>query len=619
MTPLRIGPALFAVALLLCLAVPSYAASTQAVFASPPPTSASAISISLLPDKIAGVGGKFPAGLSNFAVFEGDCDVSKGTPLLGYKVIITGNGVSLSDQTAFKCSITASLSVDPNAAPGKRTVVLVDSSGARVASADLQLVSDASAGAIPSGLEPDVDVMWNVMSQNNCADAFGTRLAASLYCIQIKIGNNSGHPLQLAGIGFANNLTNFGGIGDLSLTVANSSYASTRAILLHQEMWAPRNVLYHSLEGTGLIMAGFIPYFTRTNAKANFSTAVSIVAGPLLQAFNLVGPDPILSQLSNLDDQSFRDGLVIANNSQIQTVVFVEKEAVTQSLHNLESRISSKSPGVAGCQDVAQPANDRSGGDATAQLCGALRASIRNSRVQGKHDPMLVQIALGQVVIVGQEIEYLQRVEVQTSGQSTTGVNINPAAISLPVDAKQQFTATVSGDQNAAGVTWSLSGTDCKGNDCGTLGDITSTSVSYTAPNAPPVPESLVNLTGTSNADHTKSGIAKITITRVLSAAVASGSGQETPVSKPFAKPLVVTVTDSAGKPLSGQTVTFALPTSGASGSFSGGITTAQTNSNGQATSATLTANGTTGSYTVQATVQGGIASANFTLTNIAQ
>jgi len=609
----QIGSALAFAAFLLSLVMPAQAARAQTA----PTPGSSGISITLSPNEIVATSGKLPAGPISFAVFEEGCDTSNGTSLEGDTLMVTGSGVSVSGQKAFRCSITASLTLDPNAAPGKRAVILTDSSGGRVTSADLLVVNDSSAGAIPSGLEPDVDVMWNVMSQNNCADAFGTRLAASLYCIQIKIGNNSGHPLQLAGIGFMNQLKNLDGLGNLSLTVANNSYASTRAILLHQEMWAPRNVLYHSLEGTGLIMAGFIPYFTRTNAKANFSTAVSIVAGPLLQAFNLVAPDPILSQLSNLDDQSFRDGLVIANNAQIQTVVFVEKEALTQSLRNLEARIGTESSKGTDCQEASGPTETTGRNETTDELCHAVRASIQNSRVQGKHDPMLVQVALGQVVIVGREIEYLQRIQVQTSGQSATGVTINPASISLAVGAKQQFTATVTGDQNGAGVNWSLPSA-CGGSSCGTLTGNTSASVTYTAPDAPPGPDNVVTLTGTSNADHTKSGVAKITITSPLNITLVSGSGQRTPVGQSFTKALVVNVTDSSGKPVSGQTVTFALPTSGASGSFVGGTTTAQTGADGNATSVMLTANATAGTYTVQATVQGGLEPVPFNLTNTA-
>ncbi|MGA9939928.1 MAG: hypothetical protein WBP92_16905, partial [Candidatus Acidiferrales bacterium] len=269
------------------------------------------ISITLSRGFIGPTGGKLPTSMT-LEVFEENCDSSKGVPLAAvapaasYALEIAGSGgISITGQKPGRCSIIASLKIDPNTPAGKEYVTLLDAAGAPVTSAEL-MVQSASAGAIPPGLEPEVDVLWEVMSQTDCADAFGTRLSASLYCIQLKIGNNTGFPIQLAGIGFANRLTDLAALGDPTVTFANNSYASTRAILLHQEMWAPRNVLYHSLEGAGLIMAGFTPFFVRPNAKTNFATATSIVSGPLLQAFGIVAPDPIISQLNNLDDQSFR-------------------------------------------------------------------------------------------------------------------------------------------------------------------------------------------------------------------------------------------------------------------------------------------------------------------------
>jgi hypothetical protein len=273
----------------------------------------SAISITVSQSVIQPVGGKLPPSI-NFTVFETDCDDAKGISLVDYTFTITNAGISPTGLKAGRCAITATLTIDPNAPPGKRFVNLLDSTGAPVASADFT-VMDTTAGPIPPGLEPEVDVLWEVMSQKNCADVFGTRVAASIYCIQLKIGNNAGHPIQVAGIGFKNQHTDLAALGVPFVTFANSSYAATRAILLHQEMWNPRNVFYHSLEGAGLIMAGFTPFFRRPNPRGNFATLASIVSGPMLQAFDIISPDPIISQLNNLDDQSFRDNLVIPNNA----------------------------------------------------------------------------------------------------------------------------------------------------------------------------------------------------------------------------------------------------------------------------------------------------------------
>jgi Galactose oxidase, central domain len=94
------------------------------------------------------------------------------------------------------------------------------------------------------------------------------------------------------------------------------------------------------------------------------------------------------------------------------------------------------------------------------------------------------------------------------------------------------------------------------------------------------------------------------------------GTPQSTPVSTAFANPLVVTVQDSKGNPVSAVTVTFTAPASGASGTFAGGVNTAITNSSGVATSTLFSANATAGTYTVSASVGGVSRTARFTLTN---
>jgi hypothetical protein len=96
------------------------------------------------------------------------------------------------------------------------------------------------------------------------------------------------------------------------------------------------------------------------------------------------------------------------------------------------------------------------------------------------------------------------------------------------------------------------------------------------------------------------------------SVAATMGSGQSTVTSTAFATPLQVTVKDAYGNPVSGVTVTFAVPGSGASASLSS--TSATSNGAGLA-SVTATANGVVGIYTVTATVAGATA-ATFSLTN---
>src|SRR5262249_48085208 len=143
----------------------------------------------------------------------------------------------------------------------------------------------------------------------------------------------------LAGIGFTQKLDALAALGNTEVKITNNSYASTRAVLLREETWNGRNIVYHAIEAGGLLMAGFTPYFAHPNAKAHFATAASIVRGPLLQAFNLIAPDPIVAQLNNLDDQSLRDNIVIPNNAQVRTVVFVDKQVVSEALRELKLKL----------------------------------------------------------------------------------------------------------------------------------------------------------------------------------------------------------------------------------------------------------------------------------------
>jgi hypothetical protein len=115
--------------------------------------------------------------------------------------------------------------------------------------------------------------------------------------------------------------------------------------------------------------------------------------------------------------------------------------------------------------------------------------------------------------------------------------------------------------------------------------------------------------TATFTLTNTASGQASITVT--------SGSGQSAVVNTAFTSPLVVTAKNTSGNPLSGVTVTFAVPSSGASAVFAGGVNTATTNISGVATSAALTANGTVGTYTVMASITGVAATASFSLSNV--
>ncbi|MBY0502299.1 MAG: carboxypeptidase regulatory-like domain-containing protein [Bryobacteraceae bacterium] len=97
-----------------------------------------------------------------------------------------------------------------------------------------------------------------------------------------------------------------------------------------------------------------------------------------------------------------------------------------------------------------------------------------------------------------------------------------------------------------------------------------------------------------------------------------TGGGQSAAVTTAFGNRLGVLVKDTNGNPISGITVTFAVPASGASATFAAGVNTAVSDASGIATSNVISANSVAGAYTVTASVGSVASTVSFPLTNTA-
>ncbi len=120
-------------------------------------------------------------------------------------------------------------------------------------------------------------------------------------------------------------------------------------------------------------------------------------------------------------------------------------------------------------------------------------------------------------------------------GKKSVTVVVDPKTQSVVVATTQQFTATVTGSSNMA-VAWSVGGTDCSTQDCGSI----SASGLYTAPATIPNP-AVVAVTATANANSADFGAAAVTVVAAPAPASAmlrgtytfllSGSDAEGPLS----------------------------------------------------------------------------------------
>jgi hypothetical protein len=188
----------------------------------------------------------------------------------------------------------------------------------------------------------------------------------------------------------------------------------------------PRAYALGAIQALGPIAGGFSPLFRNTSHQLNYQTGVNIFSNPVEKGFELVVPDTTIKELARLDDQVFRDGSVMANNTQYRTLVFFPKEKLAPYIRDPKHESADPEDKIADAHCSGVP--DRRWlffRDNPLKCAG--RASLSN-----------VMTALNELVLVGDTIKYLNRVRVEANP---------PGAVSLPPsDLKSEYTKPTTTD-----------------------------------------------------------------------------------------------------------------------------------------------------------------------------
>jgi len=432
-----------------------------------------------------------------------------------FTVKITGVQINPSTPTVGDCSLTTTLDMS-NAQPGIESLS-VTNNGKDAGFATIALM-DATAGPTPNG--PEVDVLWEVMTDHICKDNFGNHMPSDLYCIDVKIGNNTGHALQLAGLGFqrkslqcmdSNKKLHPCTLDGENISTPNVGYQMVRASAQNSAFFTGHNLFVNGMQAVGLLMASFTPFFENSFNKSRWSTGAAIVGTAVPQATNLVSPDLTVRELNNLDDQAFREGKTIPNNTQVRLLVFVQKKSVAEAI--METVPEIKDGTSIDCKDSV-PDGYKKRSDKPGMCYPAWENSFKGCLKTLDCSPVVVKLALGRLIIIGDKIDYIQRIVVDSSVLS-------------------QQTPTPLAPQTASLAAGPLSGTVTGAG----LQDV-----------------SKVNVSCPNSADPSKAVNADITTGITASANSVTFSAGGTTV-QPNAS-CVVTVTNKAGQSLAVQTVT---------------------------------------------------------------
>jgi hypothetical protein len=203
----------------------------------------------------------------------------------------------------------------------------------------------------PSGIRR-VDLMWVVLPDEVIKDNFGRKAAEKYYGIQVAIGNNTGFDLQIVSLAFNTNLKS----PDDSNTIAKNAHADNsdgaaspiienkskpkfqipvidhkyvRGTLEKEQSFGGRARALGLITAFGTLSTGFLPFFHALGPRANFGSFTSLLNGNFKEGFGLAVPDLTVRQLNRLENQVMHDQLIIPNNTQERTVVFVPKKILS--------------------------------------------------------------------------------------------------------------------------------------------------------------------------------------------------------------------------------------------------------------------------------------------------
>jgi hypothetical protein len=216
-----------------------------------------------------------------------------------------------------------------------------------------------------------------------------------------------------------------------------------------------------------------------------------------------------------------------------------------------------------------------SGAGCAAAACGTLTAitatSVTYNAPAAVPAPATVSV---RATSVADNTKSFSSIVTITAAPQPISVSVTPPSSSIQVSQSAPFSALVQNDPANKGVAWTLSGSGCAAATCGTLTNISLTSVTYTAPaNVPTL--ATVSLVATSIADSTKSSSSVITVTAAPLPISVSINPTATSVQVSNSTPLTASVLNDPAN----RGVTWTLSGTGCVAASCGTLTAATTTS----------------------------------------
>jgi hypothetical protein len=294
-----------------------------------------------------------PASQCNAAGFDATLDTATVNVQAGLNVAGTASKHSNS------CEMTVTLKAGANATQGSLRLTVLDGSKTPITIGTATVtVNSVAPGAVPPGLDPQVDATWQVEDYDVIKQNFGQNLANHYFGILIKLGNDTGYNLLLDGVAFETAAQtvppcyaspNCAGMPN---PVPSETPMLLQGVVAYGETYSTRNIALRSLQWASLLTTGFIPFFRAPRAAANFASAIAIFNGPFTTGFAAEFPDLTVQQLQRLGGSGvLGNSNELDNNSSATYLAFLSRSSICDAS-------TSKNPELAtACSSKAKSMN----------------------------------------------------------------------------------------------------------------------------------------------------------------------------------------------------------------------------------------------------------------------
>ncbi|HEV2498355.1 MAG TPA: choice-of-anchor D domain-containing protein [Terriglobia bacterium] len=336
-------------------------------------------------------------------------------------VVPNGSPITLLSQQPLQanCLMIADISIAKDATPNSTVMLRLENDNHQIFGGPFPFniaIPVTPPGPIPPGMKPTVDVMWGVVPDEIVHDEFGHAISKKFFCVEVVIGNDTGYPVQIVSVGFT-----MDGLNRPYEPLPSSGYETARAMLEVGQAKNTRGYFFGAINVLSTFSASTIPFIANHKAFAvNFNGVASVLSSPVTDGLKAVWPDLTFSQLNRLDNQILRDGLLIPNDTQERTVVFVPKDVVLAFVCEENIKESGHT------SDANEPVDKYTECVKPAWYGCELHVTSRR-----------VMESLGSLQLIGNEVAYINRVQVNST-PNTPSASLTPSSLDFTSPGSQK-------------------------------------------------------------------------------------------------------------------------------------------------------------------------------------